>query len=103
MFSLSASPDVSIAYSTSVYHLMFLFHVQPLAFMFKLPLKLQPLKNFKYKYLFGDKISKGDDVFGSHFIDHDDVFLFVHLLWKLTWNLTVSLWIEFWHKRIILH
>ncbi len=29
-----------------------------LAFMFKLPLKLQPPKNFKYKYLFGDKIPK---------------------------------------------
>jgi hypothetical protein len=26
--------------------------------MFKLPLKLQPPKNFKYKYLFGDKIPK---------------------------------------------
>ncbi len=29
-----------------------------LAFMSKLVLKLQPLKNFKYKYLFGDKIPK---------------------------------------------
>jgi hypothetical protein len=36
-------------------------------------MKLQPLKNFKYKYLFGDIISKGDGVSNSH--THDDVLL----------------------------
>jgi hypothetical protein len=36
-------------------------------------MKLQPLKNFKYKYLFGDKIPKGDCDFSSHI--HVDVFL----------------------------
>jgi hypothetical protein len=39
--------------------------------MSELPMKLQPLKNFKYKYLFGDKIPKGDGVFNSHI--HVDV------------------------------
>ncbi len=51
----------------------FLFDILAWAFMFKLPLKLQPLKNFKYKYLFGDKIPKRDGVFSSHI--HVDVLL----------------------------
>jgi hypothetical protein len=34
--------------------------------MSKLPIKLQPLKSFKYKYLFGDKIPKRDGAFSSH-------------------------------------
>jgi hypothetical protein len=36
-------------------------------------MKFQPLKNFKYKYLFGDKIPKGDGAFSSHI--HVDVLL----------------------------
>jgi hypothetical protein len=41
--------------------------------MSKLPVKLQPPKNFKYKDLFGDRISKGDGASSSHI--HDDVIL----------------------------
>jgi hypothetical protein len=41
--------------------------------MSKLPMNLQPLKNFKFKYLFGDKIPKGDCAFNSHI--HIDVLL----------------------------
>ncbi len=41
--------------------------------MSKLPMKLQPPKNFKYKDLFGDKISKRDGASSSHI--HDDVIL----------------------------
>jgi hypothetical protein len=41
--------------------------------MSKLPMKLQPFKNFKYKYLFGYKILKGDGAFNSHI--HVDVLL----------------------------
>jgi hypothetical protein len=43
--------------------------------MSKLPMKLQPLKNFKYKYLFSHKIPKGDCAFSSHI--HVDVLLLV--------------------------
>jgi hypothetical protein len=39
--------------------------------MFKLLVKLQPPKNFKYKYLFNDKILKGDGASSSH---DDDIF-----------------------------
>jgi hypothetical protein len=39
--------------------------------MSKLPMKLQPLKNFKYKYLFADENPKRDCAFGSHI--HVDV------------------------------
>ncbi len=41
--------------------------------MSKLPMKFQPLENFKYKDLFGDKISKGDGASSSHM--HDDVII----------------------------
>jgi hypothetical protein len=41
--------------------------------MFKLPMNLQPLKNFKFKYLFGDKIPKEDCAFSNHI--HIDVLL----------------------------
>lgn len=34
--------------------------------MFKLLVKLQPPKNFNYKYLFNDEIMKGDGAFSSH-------------------------------------
>ncbi len=43
--------------------------------MSELLMKLQPPKNFKYKYLFGDRISKGDGAFSNH--TRDDVFLHV--------------------------
>jgi len=49
----------------------FLFNILAWGFMFKLLMKLQPLKKFKYKYLFGDKIPKGDGVSNNH--THDDV------------------------------
>jgi hypothetical protein len=38
-------------------------------------MKLQPPKNFTYKYLFGDRISKRDGASSSH--TRDDVFLLV--------------------------
>jgi hypothetical protein len=41
--------------------------------MFKLPMKLQPTKNFKYKYLFNDETSKKDGASSSH--THDDALL----------------------------
>jgi hypothetical protein len=41
--------------------------------MSKLPIKLQPFKSFKYKYLFGGQIPKKDGAFNSHI--HVDVFL----------------------------
>jgi hypothetical protein len=41
--------------------------------MSKLSLKLQPPKNLKYKYLFGDIFLQGDGVYSIHYIDHDDV------------------------------
>jgi hypothetical protein len=41
--------------------------------MSKLPMNLQPLKNVKFKYLFGDKIPKGNCAFNSHI--HIDVLL----------------------------
>jgi hypothetical protein len=46
--------------------------------MSKLPMKLQPLKNFKYKYLFGDKIPKGDCAFSGHI--HVDILLLLPFL-----------------------
>jgi hypothetical protein len=49
--------------------------------MFKLPSKLQILKNFNYKYLFGDKIPKRDGVSTSHI--PDDVVFHVPLIEKL--------------------
>ncbi len=49
-----------------------------LTFMFKLPSKFQPLKNFKYKYLFGDGIPKRDGASSSQI--HDDVVLHVSLV-----------------------
>jgi hypothetical protein len=49
----------------------FLFDILTWAFMFKLPKKVQPLKNFKYKYLFDDKIPKGNCAFSGHI--HVDV------------------------------
>jgi hypothetical protein len=51
----------------------FLFDILVWAFMSKLPMKFQPLENFKYKDLFGDKISKGDGASSSHM--HDDVII----------------------------
>ncbi len=56
-----------------VHLLCLLFDILAWAFMSKLPMKLQPPKNFKYKYLFGNKISKGDGAFSNH--THDDVLL----------------------------
>ncbi len=41
--------------------------------MSKLPMKLQPSENLKYKDLFGDRISKGNGVSSSHI--HDDVII----------------------------
>ncbi len=43
--------------------------------MSKLSLKLQPPKNFKYNYLFGDIFLQGDSASSIHSIDHDDVFV----------------------------
>jgi hypothetical protein len=41
--------------------------------MSKLSLKLQPLKNFKNKYLFGDIFHQGDGASSINYNDHDDV------------------------------
>jgi hypothetical protein len=41
--------------------------------MSKLSLKLQPPKNFKYKYFFGDIFLQGDGASSIHSIDHNDV------------------------------
>ncbi len=49
----------------------FLFDILTWAFMSKLRTKLHPIKNFKCKYLLGDKILKGDGAFSSYI--HDDV------------------------------
>jgi hypothetical protein len=49
--------------------------------MSKLPSKLQPPKNFKYKYLFGDKIPKRDGASSNQI--HDDVVFHVFLATKL--------------------
>ncbi len=57
----------------NVHLLCFLFDILAWAFMCKLPMNLQPLKNFKFKYLFGDKIPKGDCAFSNHI--HIDVLL----------------------------
>jgi hypothetical protein len=57
----------------NVHLFCFLFDILAWAFMSKLPIKLQPLKSFKYKYLFGDKIPKRDGAFSSHI--HVDVLL----------------------------
>jgi hypothetical protein len=49
--------------------------------MSKFPSKLHPPKNFKYKYLFGDKVPKRDGAFSSQI--HDDVVLHVPLAKEL--------------------
>jgi hypothetical protein len=49
----------------------FLFNILAWGFLSKLLMKLQPPNNFKYKYLFGDKILKGDGASSCH--THDDV------------------------------
>jgi len=49
----------------------FLFNILAWGFMSKLLMKLQPPKKLKYKYLFGDKIPKGDGASSSH--THGDV------------------------------
>ncbi len=51
----------------------FVFDIVAWAFMFKLLMTLQPLKNFKDKYLFGDKILKRDGASSSH--THNNIFL----------------------------
>jgi hypothetical protein len=48
-----------------------LFNILAWGFMSKLLMKLQSYKKFKYKYLFGDKIPKGDGASSNH--THDDV------------------------------
>ncbi len=48
-----------------------LFDILVWAFMSKLPMKLQPPENFKYKDLSGDRILKGDVASSSPI--HDDV------------------------------
>ncbi len=65
--------NVHIAKCVDGVHLLcFLFNILTWAFMFKLLVKLQPPKNFKYKYLFNDKILKGDGASSSH---DDDLLL----------------------------
>jgi hypothetical protein len=56
-------------------------------------MKLQHLKNFKYKYLFGDKIPKGDGAFSKHI--QVDVFLPI----PFAMEHGVRLWTQFWHKK----
>lgn len=53
----------------------FLFNILAWGFMSKLLMKLQPPKKFKYKYLFGGKILKGDGASSSHI--HDNVIFHV--------------------------
>ncbi len=58
---------------TSIHLHCFLFDILAWAFMSKLQEKLHSPKNFKRKYLFGDRIPKGDGASNSSI--HDDVFL----------------------------
>jgi hypothetical protein len=66
--------NVHIAKCVANVHLLcLLFDIFVWAFMSKLPMKLQPPENFKYKDLFGDKILKGDVVSSNHI--HDAVII----------------------------
>jgi hypothetical protein len=56
-------------------------------------MKLQPLKNFKYKYLFGDKNLKGDCALVAIFM------LKFFFLFLLLWNNNVRLWTQFWQEK----
>jgi hypothetical protein len=67
--------------------------------MSKLPLKLKPPKNFKYKYLFGDKIPKRDGAYSNQI--HDDVALHVLLAMKLAMEPHCEVWTKFWHKKTL--
>jgi hypothetical protein len=73
----SASSSVSIPYLTLVHYFVFLFFVRPIPFMSMMSLKLQAPKNFKYIYLFGDKILKWYGAFGKHFANYDNALRFI--------------------------
>jgi hypothetical protein len=76
MFVLVRSQNLGCSYHLVVFVFVFVSLCSFLCCsnsMFKLSLKLQPLKNFKYKYMFGDIFIQGDGASSIHSIDHNDV------------------------------
>jgi len=77
VFVLVGNQNLKCSYHLVVFVFIFMFvsFLCCSSRMSKLSLKLQPPKNLKYKYLFGDIFLQGDGVSSIHSIDHDDVLI----------------------------